>query len=127
MLGTGVYKYDTGPHLLARRASLVRRRKLPYATYDPLDNEYVFLNGQGSVVWVQRETDGSTFSVDPYPWGAGAESNPVSCPANHGYFYHNLVRPLHYTRNRWYQSGGPGWISPDPIGLGGGDVNLYRY
>jgi hypothetical protein len=24
-------------------------------------------------------------------------------------------------------AGGPGWLSKDPIGLGGGDVNLYRY
>jgi hypothetical protein len=37
------------------------------------------------------------------------------------------MRRLEYVRARWYQAGGPGWLSKDPIGLRGGDVNLYRY
>jgi len=34
---------------------------------------------------------------------------------------------LVYARNRWYNPSLMQWMSPDPIGYDGGDVNLYRF
>jgi RHS repeat-associated protein len=57
-----------------------------------------------------------------------AEEGPLGWLAEPGYYTERAVmRPLEYVRARWYVAGGPGWLSKDPIGLGGGDVNLYRY
>jgi len=33
----------------------------------------------------------------------------------------------HRSRNRWYNPSLMQWMSPDPIGYDGGDVNLYRF
>jgi RHS repeat-associated protein len=59
---------------------------------------------------------------------AEADAEPVGWLGDPGYVTEAAVmRRLEYVRARWYQAGGPGWLSKDPIGLRGGDVNLYRY
>jgi RHS repeat-associated protein len=59
---------------------------------------------------------------------AEADAEAVGWLGDPGYVTEAAVmRRLEYVRARWYQAGGPGWLSLDPIGLGGGDVNLYRY
>jgi RHS repeat-associated protein len=66
--------------------------------------------------------------VDPNPWGGYNSLNPFGWIGQPGYWYENgLRRPLYYVRARWYQTGGPNWLSPDPLRFGGGDFNLYRY
>jgi RHS repeat-associated protein len=70
------------------------------------------------------------------PWGqepTGAPT-PFSWLGSHGYWYEGqLARPMHYVRARWYvttgyyEFGSEGWLSPDPLGFGGGDWNLHRY
>jgi RHS repeat-associated protein len=59
---------------------------------------------------------------------AEADAEPVGWLGDPGYYTEAAVmRRLEYVRARWYQAGGPGWLSKDPLELGGGDVNLYRY
>jgi RHS repeat-associated protein len=59
---------------------------------------------------------------------AEADAEPVGWLGDPGYFTEaGVMRRLEYVRARWYQAGGPGWLSKDPIGLRGGDINLYRY
>jgi RHS repeat-associated protein len=59
---------------------------------------------------------------------AEADAEPVGWLGDPGYYTEAAVmRRLEYVRARWYQAGGPGWMSKDRLGLGGGDVNLYRY
>jgi RHS repeat-associated protein len=59
---------------------------------------------------------------------AEADAEAVGWLGDPGYVTEaGVMRRLEYVRARWYQAGGPGWLSKDPIGLRGGDVNLYRY
>jgi RHS repeat-associated protein len=72
----------------------------------------------------------SSLATTPRPWGEQDNSGrtPLCWEGNHGYWSeYQLARPMHYVRARWYLDGGPGWLSPDPLGFGGGDWNLYRY
>jgi RHS repeat-associated protein len=43
-----------------------------------------------------------------------------------GYYWDNELG-LYYVRQRWYDPVTKQWVGPDPIGLAGGDSNLYRY
>jgi RHS repeat-associated protein len=59
---------------------------------------------------------------------AEADAEPVGWLGDPGYVTEAAVmRRLSYVRARWYQAGGPGWLSQDPIGLRRDDVNLYAY
>jgi RHS repeat-associated protein len=59
---------------------------------------------------------------------AEADAEAVGWLGDPGYVTEAAVmRRLEYVRARWYQAGGPGWLSKDPIGFEGGDVDLYRY
>src|SRR5262249_50312916 len=45
-----------------------------------------------------------------------AEGEPVGWLGDPGYVTEGAVmRPLSYVRARWYQAGGPGWLSKDPL------------
>jgi RHS repeat-associated protein len=92
-------------------------------------DQYQHLDEQGTVV-IQSDSTGAALIgvVDPNPWGGYNTVNPFGWIGQPGYWYENgLRRPLYYVRARWYQTGGPGWLSPDPQRFGGGDWNLYRY
>jgi RHS repeat-associated protein len=92
-------------------------------------DQYQHLDEQGTVV-IQSDPTGAALIgvVDPNPWGGFNSVNPFGWLGQPGYWYENgLRRPLYYVRARWYQTGGPGWLSPDPLRFGGGDRNLYRY
>jgi RHS repeat-associated protein len=56
-------------------------------------------------------TDVFTDNANPYQW-TGRENDPLG---------------LYYMRARYYAPYLMRFISPDPLGFGGGDTNLYRY
>jgi RHS repeat-associated protein len=92
-------------------------------------DQYQHLDEQGTVV-IQSDPTGAALIgvVDPNPWGGYNTLNPIGWLGQPGYWYEaTLRRPLYYVRARWYQTGGPGWLSADPLRFGGGDWNLYQY
>jgi RHS repeat-associated protein len=111
----------------SRGATLAKRRNPTGATYV---QEYLHLDRQGTVA-LRSQNDGTatTGVLDPDPWGGHAsDTSALGWLGDPGYFGEaGLARPLYYVRARWYVAGGPGWLSQDPLGLGGRDVNLYRY
>ena len=42
-------------------------------------------------------------------------------------YIHNLRTGLYYFRNRWYDPASARFLSKDPVGLNGGDLNLYIF
>jgi RHS repeat-associated protein len=102
------------------------KNHLPSAFYV---DQYQHLDEQGTVV-IQSDPTGAAIVgvVDPNPWGGYNTLNPIGWLGQPGYWYEaTLRRPLYYVRARWYQTGGPGWLSADPLRFSGGDWNLYRY
>jgi RHS repeat-associated protein len=51
--------------------------------------------------------------------------NPINIAYTGKYF--DVITNLQWNINRWYDPNTGQWLSEDPIGFDGGDVNLYRY
>jgi RHS repeat-associated protein len=115
-------------HFYNRGATLVKQREKE-GVPQPYPHQYLHLDSQGTVVCRSDPSGGSSSGViDPNPWGQVSGSTGLGWLGDPGYFYETgLQRDLYYVRARWYVAGGPGWLSKDPLGLGGGDLNLYRY
>jgi RHS repeat-associated protein len=67
----------------------------------------------------------TTYAYDPFggtTQQGAASDNPFQYTGRE-----NDGTALQYNRNRYYHPGMGRFISPDPIGLGGGDSNLYAY
>jgi RHS repeat-associated protein len=96
-------------------------------------DQYAHSDWQGTVVALSVPGGAvlaGSLATTPRAWGELDNSGrtPLCWQGNHGYWSeYKLARPMHYVRARWYLDGGPGWLSPDPLGFGGGDGNLYRY
>ena len=60
---------------------------------------------------------------------SGPQNPTVAWQGKQGYqFEQSLgVTGLQYVRQRWYDPTTRKFISPDPLGFAGGDVNLFRY
>jgi RHS repeat-associated protein len=52
-------------------------------------------------------------------------TNPINISYTGKYF--DVITNLQWNINRWYDPQTGQWMSEDPIGFNGGDVNLYRY
>jgi RHS repeat-associated protein len=112
----------------SRGATLVKRRNPSGATYP---QEYLHPDAQGTVIMRSGIAGAPTTGVlDPDPWGghSGTDESVLGWLADSSYFFEpGLQRPLYYVRARWYLSGGPLWLSRDPLGFRGGQVTLYKY
>jgi RHS repeat-associated protein len=67
----------------------------------------------------------TSYTYDPFggtTQQGGASDNPFQYTGRE-----NDGTGLQFNRNRYYSPGMGRFISPDPIGLGGGDANLYSY
>jgi RHS repeat-associated protein len=112
----------------------VVKKRYPASNRNP--DQYVHSDWQGTVLAVTLP-NGTTLvhNGNVRPSGQdGSGLGPLSWLGSFGYWYEGqLARPLHYVRARWYVDGSPGnapsagWLSPDPLGFGGGDWNRYRY
>ncbi len=60
---------------------------------------------------------------------SGPASPTVAWQGKQGYQFEPTLGPagLQYVRQRWYDPATRQFISPDPLGFAGGDVNLFRY
>ncbi len=60
---------------------------------------------------------------------SGPANPTVAWQGKQGYQFEQAlgVAGLQYVRQRWYDPATRQFISPDPLGFGGGDVNLFRY
>jgi len=60
---------------------------------------------------------------------SGPANPTVAWQGKQGCQFESTLGPagLQYVRQRWYDPATRQFISPDPLGFGGGDVNLFRY
>lgn len=90
------------------------------------------------VLWLLADNQGTTrdlidntgalathLTYDPY--GNVLDGNASLTTLQFTGKYRDLVTGLQYNINRWYDPATGRWVSADPIGFAGGDVNLYRY
>ncbi|QRY77897.1 RHS repeat protein [Pseudomonas sp. PDNC002] len=91
--------------------------KLSYIVADHLGSPRELLSEQGELVW----------SNSPNVWGlarlwkaANDDTGPVDCPFRFPGQYYDGESGLHYNRHRYYDPQTAQYLSPDPLGLGGG-------
>jgi RHS repeat-associated protein len=88
--------------------------------------QWYFTDPQGSVIRLVSEKDGKEKLVR---YQNGSVVNRTEKNDRYEYtgrqFFFN--QELQYNRARWYSPLLGRWITPDPLGLGAGDTNLYRY
>ncbi|MEW6413226.1 MAG: RHS repeat-associated core domain-containing protein, partial [Candidatus Zixiibacteriota bacterium] len=92
--------------------------KFLYYHLDHLGTPMAVTDGAKDVVW----------SSDYYPFGSlydeqVVQSNELRFPGQ----YHDRESDLYYNWHRYYEPELGRYVTPDPLGLGAGDVNLYRY
>lgn len=95
-----------------------------YIHSDHLDTPQFLTDSSGVTVWISTTEPYGKSSIDEDPDGNG-----VSVAFNFrfpGQYYDNESQ-LHYNYARYYDPGMGRYISADPIGLIGNDINLYRY
>jgi RHS repeat-associated protein len=112
-----------------REGGVITRRHNPGISYtDAKGNTfYMLYNGHGDVAQL---VDVHGNIVQGYQYDAfgatGKDSNPSRYVAGGG-VYSEDATGLQYMWNRWYDPQLGRFISRDPIGFGGSDINLYRY
>ena len=99
-------------------------------------SSYYLFDALGNVVNLTDSAQNKPNSYT-YPGAYGNFSLQVSGTAlnnnlifvgRQGYYASNPpFNALIYIRNRWYDPSTANWMSPDPLGFGGGDWNVYRY
>lgn len=139
--GTVIYHYDLEGRLLAESSA----DGPPLATYvwlddrplaqvtdsgvtflytDHLATPRLGMNANGLIVWRwDSDAFGATLA-DEDPDGDG---QPVTVNLRFPGQYHDAETGLHYNYFRDYDPGTGRYIESDPIGLAGGDTNLFRY
>jgi RHS repeat-associated protein len=92
-----------------------RDRRWSYFANDPIGTPDVLVDGSGAVV----------AEIDRAAWGkvtAGREATPIRFQGQS----EDAATGLFYNRYRWYDAEAGIYVSPDPIGLGGG-LRAYGY
>jgi RHS repeat-associated protein len=84
----------------------------------------------GSTVALLDNTQAKTDTFQYWPYGeersrTGTTPTPFRFVGSRGY-YRDSAR-LTYVRARYLQSVRGNWLSADPLGFGGGDLNIYRH
>jgi RHS repeat-associated protein len=92
-----------------------------YPLYDGSGNVSKTTDAQGQVV------DSAAYDAFGLVQSSSSRPDPVlGYGGRQGYMYFPDLQ-LYYVRQRWYDPATHQWLSPDRIGLAGGDANLYRY
>lgn len=94
-------------------------RRLTYAVLtDPVGTPRELVTPEGEIAW-QARTD---------LWGAVQElkRERTDCPLRFPGQYHDDESDLHYNHQRYYDPATGRYLTPDPLGLAGGD-SLYGY
>ncbi|HLV78860.1 MAG TPA: RHS repeat-associated core domain-containing protein [Chthonomonadaceae bacterium] len=115
MATTVLYTVANG-EVLSENRSGVSKFYVP----DPLGSTQALLDK------TQTQTDTFTY----WPYGAvnvrtGSTPTPFQFVGTRGYYNDSTARA--YVRSRHLDMGIGRWLTKDPIGFDGGDVNLYRY
>jgi RHS repeat-associated protein len=131
---TRIFHYDLSGHLIAETTStgstiaeyvylgdellaMIRSGAVYYYHNDHLGTPLVLTDASGNVAWKAEYT----------PFGkAEIAVNNVENPFRFPGQYYDSQTGLHYNYHRYYQPETGRYVTPDPIGLGGG-VNLYGY
>lgn len=94
-----------------------RADKLWYVVSDHVGTPRELLDETGELAW----------SNSPKAWGqqrvwrrAAANDDAVDCPIRFPGQYYDAESGLHYNRHRYYDPDSAQYLSPDPLGLGGG-------
>jgi RHS repeat-associated protein len=129
--GDTLYTYDARGNLLDQSNTSYR---VQYAYADGIDSAVLMRAGGnlyalvadhlGSIVAMFDHTGHVESSGDYAPFGntgAPPVDSTLAFTGRESYF------GLYYLRNRWYSPDLGRFQEPDPIGLAGGDVNIYRY
>lgn len=100
-------------------AKVVKGSLLPIIT-DHLGTPREMLDSSGKLVWISS----------PTAWGLSAQKHDVQpehdCPIRFQGQWFDVESGLHYNRFRFYDPAAGRFLSPDPIGVAGGE-NLYQY
>ncbi|MGQ0542485.1 MAG: RHS repeat-associated core domain-containing protein [Blastocatellia bacterium] len=112
---TGVTKYQNGPGV-DNKLSLKNGSDIRYFLQDHLGGTVALADSAGAVT--------ASNSYDSF-------GNPTNAAFPTRYQYtgreYDSFTGLHFYRARWYDASLGRFVSEDPIGLFGGDVNLYGY
>ncbi|MDY0212233.1 MAG: RHS repeat-associated core domain-containing protein [Desulfuromonadaceae bacterium] len=91
-------------------------------------------NQIGAPVLLTAANGSAVWSADYAPFGQATvnddvdgDGNKVTCNLRFPGQYFDAESGLHYNWHRYYEPKSGRYISLDPLGIGGGDVNLYRY
>ena len=95
-----------------------------WAATDHLDSVRDLLRLSGSTTSVANHLTYNAFGVLVSKSSATATDNTMFAYTGK---WTDPVSGLQWNINRWYDALTGKWVSEDPIGFGGGDVNLYRY
>ncbi|PLX47424.1 MAG: hypothetical protein C0613_14215 [Desulfobulbaceae bacterium] len=90
-----------------------------YYHNDHLGTSLAMTDAAGTVVWRADYLPFGKMRVDP----PSTVVNNVRFPGQ----YYDEETGLHYNWHRYYDPGTGRYMTPDPIGLAGGDTNLYSY
>jgi RHS repeat-associated protein len=94
-----------------------------FSLFDASGNTALVMDGSGAVV------DSPVYDAFGNPVGDTEEATIFGWQGEQGYLAIGGYSPhanLYYVRQRWYDAVTRQWISADPIGMAGGDANLYR-
>ncbi|MDB5390623.1 MAG: repeat-associated core domain protein, partial [Planctomycetaceae bacterium] len=94
-------------------------------------SNYYEYDANGDTVDLSNAAGGDVNTYSYLPFGeqlsaTGTASNPFTYVGQLGVMNQG-AGGLYYMRNRWYDPATGRFTSPDPLGLGGQDTNLYRY
>ena len=95
------------------------------------NTSFYHYDGLGSTAAVTDESEAVTDTYCYKAFGEPASStgstvNPFRWVGSLGYYWDEELGQ-YYVRARHYKPHSARWLSPDPIGYNGGDVNLYEY
>ncbi|MFC1896324.1 RHS repeat-associated core domain-containing protein, partial [Thermodesulfobacteriota bacterium] len=111
------------------RSAASRQTRSPSAGEKPLRLFFYHLDHLGTPMLMTDENADVVWQAEYQPFGqahVGASSTATNNIRFPGQYYDNETG-LHYNWHRYYDPVTGRYLTPDPIGLAGGDLNLYRY
>ncbi|MDY0212235.1 MAG: RHS repeat-associated core domain-containing protein [Desulfuromonadaceae bacterium] len=97
----------------------------PYHLHlDQIGAPVLLTDANGAAVWA---ADYAPFGQATVNDDVDGDSNKVTCNLRFPGQYFDAESGLHYNWHRYYEPKSGRYITLDPLGIGGGDVNLYRY
>ncbi len=120
-VGTEIRTYGWKPGTIWSTDPLFMKQGAKYYYYhnDHLGTPQKITSANGAVVWSATYGSFGKATVDP----SSTITNNLRFPGQ----YYDEETGLHYNFQRYYDAEGGRYLRIDPIGFGGGDVNLYDY